>query len=396
MLKEGSSSSKRSAVIFAFLICILSGCTKSANAGAESFRNGRCIAFYAPQSAKSSDYAKELCASGEEMVFDYTVEKAGDLFKVSYLDGTVFYVDEDLRDITLKVTGGEEMLSDMLRYDMKKDGIEYAYTSSFWLETAPETLDLSRIGISIIDHHIHLDFSDFQYEMDLPVGYLKKLTGLDLGFEKIDTYEKKIYVDEHRPMIAITYDDGPYADVDYDLYETFHKYGGRATFYSVGSRMTPGELDNIREGIRLGMEFGSHSEYHANLAKQEIDEAYADIMEPVNYVEEKLGYRMKTYRPPYGYRNYELEDLVSMPAILWSVDSKDWSNRDEDITYDNIMRNIEDGDIVLMHSLYRSSEKATRRLVPDLIDQGFQLVTVSELLKYKGYDIDTLKVFGHN
>ena len=57
---------------------------------------------------------------------------------------------------------------------------------------------------------------------------------------------------------------------------------------------------------------------------------------------------------------------------------------------------MEDGDIVLMHSLYSSSEKATRRLVPDLIDQGFQLVTVSELLKYKGYDIDTIKAYGHN
>lgn len=396
MSKEGSSFNKRFAVIFLFLICVLGGCTRSRNAGAQSYTNGKCVAFYAPESSLSAQYARQLCGSGEEMIFDYTVEKAGDFYKISYMDGNFFYVDEKLHDINLKVTGGEQMLSDMLRYNMKKDGIEEAYTSSFWLASAPEALDLSHITISLDDRHIHLHFLDFHYEMDLPIAYQKKLMGIDLGFEKMNTYEKKEYIDENRPMIAITYDDGPYAKVDYDLYEIFHKYGAKATFYSVGSRMSPGELDNIREGIRLGMEFGSHSEYHGNLAKQEVDEAYEEVMEPVSYVEEKLGYRMKTYRPPYGARNYELEDIIGMPAILWTVDSKDWSNRDEDITYDNIMKYVEDGDIVLMHSLYSSSEKATRRLVPDLIDRGFQLVTVSELLKYKGYDIDTIKVYGHN
>ena len=49
-----------------------------------------------------------------------------------------------------------------------------------------------------------------------------------------------------------------------------------------------------------------------------------------------------------------------------------------------------------MHSLYMSSANATRRLVPELIDEGYQLVTVSELLKYKGYDIENLKVIGNN
>mgnify|MGYP002520050709 CR=1 FL=1 len=64
--------------------------------------------------------------------------------------------------------------------------------------------------------------------------------------------------------------------------------------------------------------------------------------------------------------------------------------------FDKIINNIEDGDIVLMHSLYMSSANATRRLVPELIDEGYQLVTVSELLKYKGYDIENLKVIGSN
>ena len=197
-------------------------------------------------------------------------------------------------------------------------------------------------------------------------------------------------------MVALTYDDGPYRKVDAVLYETLHRYGARATFYSVGSRMSRDELDSIREGIALGNEFGSHTEYHASLAKQSVEEARWAVMETVDYVHEKLGYEMKTYRPPYGSRNRELENVIGMPAVLWTVDSKDWSNRDEDITYDRIMNSVEDGDIVLMHSLYMSSAEASKRLIPELIDLGYQLVTVSELLEYKGYDIDHLKVVGSN
>ena len=85
-----------------------------------------------------------------------------------------------------------------------------------------------------------------------------------------------------------------------------------------------------------------------------------------------------------------------MPAILWSVDTKDWANRDETLTYENAINDIKDGDIILMHSLYMSSANATKKIVPELMDQGFQLVTVSELLTYKGYDLTTLKSYGYN
>ena len=232
--------------------------------------------------------------------------------------------------------------------------------------------------------------------MSLPLGYLEFLSGKDLGFEKIDGYEKKRYISPNRPMVAITYDDGPYRTVDEVLYEIFASYDARATFYSAGYRMSASEMENIAEGIELGMEFGSHTENHENLSTLGAYEARATVMEPVNYVYKKLGYEMKTYRPPYGSRNYDMEDIIDMPAILWSVDTKDWANRDEDMTYQRAMDYVEDGDIVLMHSLYMSSARASRRIVPELIDKGFQLVTVSELLEYKGIDPSDIKAYGHN
>ena len=60
------------------------------------------------------------------------------------------------------------------------------------------------------------------------------------------------------------------------------------------------------------------------------------------------------------------------------------------------MNNVRDGDIVLLHSLYMSTARASERLVPDLIDKGYQLVTVTELLRYKGYSVNRTNAIGNN
>ena len=377
-------------------LLLLTGCAKSANKDAEKYRNGKCVAFYPPESQAAKAYAEDLCTDGKERIFDYVIEKAGDIYRISYMDGNVIYVNEDMSDLKVKITDGNEMLSDMLRYEMKEKGIDEAYTSAFWLNSAPEALDLTHIEAEIEDEALFLHFRDFDYTLKLPLGYMRKLSGIDPGVAPLEDYEKKIYVDPDRPMIALTYDDGPYQKVDAILFETFNRYGARATFYSVGSRMSRDELYSIQKGIELGMEFGSHTEEHVSLSKQDLDEARRAVKEPVEYVRDKLHYEMKTYRPPYGNRNYELESIIGMPAVLWSVDSKDWSNRDEDATYNKVMNNIKDGDIVLMHSLYMSTARATERLVPDLIDEGYQLVTVSELFRYKGCNTDRVKAVGNN
>ena len=383
-------------LLSAFLTVVLFGCAKSENEGAEKYKNGRCTVFYPPGNENIKDYAMSLCEEGNDEVFDYVIEKAGDYFRITYGDGKYFYVDEDKNDVVLKVNGGAEMLSDMLRYEMKKAEIDKAYTADFWLESDKDALDLNNIDLTLEDDKLDLYFRDFDYHMVLPDGYLKMLSGIDLGFKELKEYEKNTYISPNRPMIAITYDDGPYRTVDEVLYDVYSRYDARATFYVAGYRMSQKELDSIAEGIELGMEFGSHTENHENLSSLGAYEAKAAVMLPVNYVYEKLGYEMKTYRPPYGSRNYSMEDIIDMPAILWTVDTKDWYYRDEETTYERALDGVEDGDVILMHSLYMSSARASRRIVPELIDMGFQLITVSELLENKGYDISALKVYGRN
>ena len=382
--------------LLVFALLMLCGCTRSANENALKYRNGRCIVFYPPENETIREYAMSLCESREDKVLDYKIEEAGDYFRITYDSEEYFYVNEDMSDLDLNVINGREMLSDMLRYEMKKNEIDEAYTAGFWSKSDKDSIDLENIDLKLEKDHLDLYFKDFEYTLSLPLGYLRPLTGKDLGFGEIEDYEKKTFISLKRPMVAITYDDGPYRTVDEVIYDTFRKYDARATFYVAGYRMSQTEIDSIEEGIQMGMEFGSHSENHSNLSLLDAYEARAAIMEPVSYVYEKLGYRMRTYRPPYGSRNYEMEDIIDMPAILWTVDTRDWYYRDEETTYQRALADIKDGDIVLMHSLYMSSALASQRIVPELIDRGFQLVTVSELLEAKGYDLDTLKAYGSN
>ena len=380
-------------IIFLSLAFLISGCAKSANEGAEKYKNGKCVAFYPANNDKIREYAMSLCEDKQERIYDYLREESGDLFVISYMDGKKFYVDENGEELSLEIKDGADIISNHLRYEMKKAGKDIAYTSGFYPDTDPEELDLSKFHLKISEEGLNVYSEDYDFEYILPLGFLKALTDIDPGLKE-EKDERLVYIDPERPMLAITYDDGPYKDVDILLYELFDRYGARATFFSVGSRMSKAELENIGYGISLGMEFGSHTENHENLKKLSASEARSTVYEPIDYVYEKLGYQMKIYRPPYGNRNREMEAIIDIPAILWTVDSKDWSNRDKDITYDRVMKYSEDKDIILMHSLYMSSYYASEKLVPELIDQGYQLVTVSELLENLGYDLSDLKFYG--
>jgi peptidoglycan/xylan/chitin deacetylase (PgdA/CDA1 family) len=72
-----------------------------------------------------------------------------------------------------------------------------------------------------------------------------------------------------------------------------------------------------------------------------------------------------------------------MPLYYWSIDTEDWKSRDAQKVYNAVIKNAKDGDIVLMHDIYSSTAEAVEKIVPKLIEEGYQLVTVSELIQVK-------------
>ena len=93
-------------------------------------------------------------------------------------------------------------------------------------------------------------------------------------------------------------------------------------------------------------------------------------------------------RPPYGAISQTVKENVDMPMILWNIDTLDWKTRDAEKTIENVMENVKDGDIILLHDIHTETIDAAIKLIPMLQEEGYQLVTVSELAGAKGIKME--------
>ncbi|WP_295765968.1 polysaccharide deacetylase family protein [uncultured Oscillibacter sp.] len=180
-------------------------------------------------------------------------------------------------------------------------------------------------------------------------------------------------------MVALTFDDGPDPVYTDEILDVLERCGARATFFEVGEKLrdVPGALE--REEA-LGCEVGSHSYSHQKFSKIGGGEALADMEASDAAFTEVLGRVPELLRPPYGAWNAAL-DGTGYAAVTWSVDPADWQCRDagEIVSF---LQGLElDGQVVLLHSLYESTVEAVEVLVPWLQEQGYELVTVSELME---------------
>ena len=102
---------------------------------------------------------------------------------------------------------------------------------------------------------------------------------------------------------------------------------------------------------------------------------------------------IKLTRPPYGNINSLIKKNVTTPIITWDVDTNDWLYRDANRTYNHILENAQDGDIILMHDIYKETLDAVKLVVPELIARGYKITTVSDLANEKGVTLEAKKVY---
>jgi peptidoglycan/xylan/chitin deacetylase (PgdA/CDA1 family) len=196
--------------------------------------------------------------------------------------------------------------------------------------------------------------------------------------EKSD--KRVIYPD--KPMIAITYDDGPSVYTP-EVLDILKENNSVATFFVLGSRVYDNN-DTLNRMLEEGNQIGNHSYNHKNLTTISDEELYKQIKGTDDLVYIATGYTPSVMRPPYGSTNKELIQKISKPVIKWSVDTRDWENRNVEMINKNIFENVKDGDIILMHDLYESTLEASKIAIPELISRGFQIVTIDELFEYRG------------
>lgn len=189
-------------------------------------------------------------------------------------------------------------------------------------------------------------------------------------------------IDPQKPMIAITFDDGPgiYTDT---ILDSLEKYGARATFFVLG-HLAEKYPEAVARAQSLGCEIGNHSYSHALMTDLGYDDVSSQIKSTSDSILNAAGVAPRLFRPPYGRYNGTIIKTCGMPLILWSIDTCDWNTSNVDSTVNAVISKIKDGEIVLMHDIYESSAEAAIKLIPMLMSWGYQLVTVSELAEYKG------------
>ncbi len=196
-----------------------------------------------------------------------------------------------------------------------------------------------------------------------------------------------------RPRVALTFDDGPnhYDDRTKKVVDELLKYDYTATFFVVGNRVSGG--DSVAYAIEHGMEIGihgyTHKVFYDTCSPEEFEE---EMNKTVKAVKKQVpDWEPKLMRPIEG-RTSKLTDACPYAVILWSVDSNDWPNKYNstdteesaaekvNTIVENVLADVSDGDIILMHDIYESTYDATVILLKKLNDMGYNVVSVSELL----------------
>lgn len=198
-------------------------------------------------------------------------------------------------------------------------------------------------------------------------------------------------LDKNKPMVALTFDDGPYTPVTKRILAALKKNDAKATFFCVGSRV--GQYpEAVKAEYEQGCQVASHTYGHVILTKLKTKKIREQIDKANEAFQKVIGCSSTVLRPPGGLVNKKVRSTVKVPMICWTVDSEDWKSRNKKKVLKEC-KNIKDGDIVLMHDLYPSTAAAAEKLIPSLKKKGFQMVTVDELFYYKGIQLENGKVY---
>ncbi len=195
--------------------------------------------------------------------------------------------------------------------------------------------------------------------------------------------------------VALTFDDGPSRANDPKILDALKKHGARATFFVLGDRARV-DGDILQMYLEADCEIGSHSWNHPQLSALKWAKVKRQL-DRTNKVVKKLtnGYEIQLLRPPYGSISKKMRKKLDMPMILWNLDTMDWKSRNSKKIFNKVKKKVKDGDIILMHNIYDSTAEAVEKMVPWLQEQGYDVLTVTELMERNEKKIEDGKAYLH-
>lgn len=236
------------------------------------------------------------------------------------------------------------------------------------------------------------DLSYFDTDLEEDTRYLYAVKGVAEidGKEVLSYYSDAVGVytvkiNPKKKMIALTFDDGP-GPYTQAIVNCLKKYDARATFFVVGNRVNTYKSP-MKSAYKHGNEIANHSYSHPILTRLSTSSVKNQMSKTDNAVKDVIGVKTDIMRAPGGGTNSKVRKAVGKPIIYWSVDTLDWKTRSKSKTVNSVMNNAKDGAIVLMHDIHSPTKEAALSIIPKLDAKGYQMVTVSEMALYNGYNM---------
>ena len=222
---------------------------------------------------------------------------------------------------------------------------------------------------------------------------INNITKID-NIKKVNDYDfcNNRYIDKNTKLIALSFDDGPNYNTSLVI-DTLLKYNVTATFFVMGKNIK-GNEKVIKKLYENNMEIGNHTYSHLLLTKYKEDKIKEEIENTNKLVYEIVKTYPTLFRPSYGSLNKKVKEISDMPIILWNIDTLDWKYKNSNKISKRIIDKVKDGDIILMHDIYKSTLNSLDIIIPELLNKGYQIVSVSELFYYKEIDLENGKVYG--
>ncbi len=210
-----------------------------------------------------------------------------------------------------------------------------------------------------------------------------KIPEKDNSKEEEQYSEDNVTLDPNGKYVALTFDDGPRPDVTPRILDTLKKHDAKATFFMLGSQVEyyPSLANKVEEA---GHDIGNHTMNHQDLSILDSNKIKEEAQKSSRIIEKATGQKPTLLRPPYGAWNDSVKRVtkeMGVPMVMWSVDSLDWKSRNAAAVNEEVMSNVAPGSIVLLHDIHPSTADALPQLLSSLEEQGYQMVTVSQLLE---------------
>ena len=229
----------------------------------------------------------------------------------------------------------------------------------------------------------------------IDVAMIRKMIVNKVNIPEVYITENETIIDPSKPVIALTFDDGPNTTTTRQVLEKLEKYGVRASFFVIGNNINTKSAQAMKEVYLAGNEINSHSTAHAYMDRMTLEEIRADESNVENLIFETIGEYPKFFRPPYIATSDEMWDNISLPFIN-GIGANDWM---DSVTVEQraekILKKAKDGTIILLHDAAGNSKtvEALDTIIPSLLAEGYQFVTVSELFEVKGVTPEKYEIY---